>query len=101
MIRTNRDEPAFICAPFIIAGQGHRIVQNAFRIGEANAVLQQVRPGLRGVPNHSHICTICILAVGVKFCPPNVEVSGLRGFSRRSARLPGWAAFLGAGRDLP
>lgn len=22
---------------------------------------------------------------------PNVEVSGLRGFSRRSARLPGWA----------
>ncbi len=26
---------------------------------------------------------------------PNVEVSGLRGFSRRSARLPGWA-YLGA-----
>ena len=24
--------------------------------------------------------------------PPNVEVSGLRGFSRRSARLPGWAS---------
>ncbi|QDX79975.1 hypothetical protein B9N43_01110 [Denitratisoma sp. DHT3] len=23
---------------------------------------------------------------------PNVEVSGLRGFSRRSARLPGWAS---------
>jgi hypothetical protein len=23
----------------------------------------------------------------------NVEVSGLRGFSRRSARLPGWASF--------
>jgi len=22
---------------------------------------------------------------------PNVEVRGLRGFSRRSARLPGWA----------
>jgi hypothetical protein len=25
---------------------------------------------------------------------PNVEVSGLRGFSRRSARLPGWAQAL-------
>lgn len=24
---------------------------------------------------------------------PNVEVSGLRGFSRRSARLPGWGAW--------
>ncbi|GEM_PF-6554969 len=28
----------------------------------------------------------------------HVEVSGLRGFSRRSARLPGWAAAL-ASRD--
>lgn len=32
---------------------------------------------------------------------PTIEFTGLRGFSRISGAMLGWAAFLGAGRCLP
>jgi hypothetical protein len=41
-----------------------------------------------------HDCIECAHAIRER---SNVEVSGLRGFSRRSARLPGWASVLSTG----
>ena len=53
---------------------------SVFAFDNANSVDGVVVPiELRELVEYGHAMT------------PNVEVSGLRGFSRRSARLPGWA----------
>jgi hypothetical protein len=68
-IKTDRDESLLVLSQ-IIDRDGCWIEQHALGIGEADAMLAQVRLSLGWIPNGLHICIICIYAFGSKLNTP-------------------------------
>jgi hypothetical protein len=65
-IRAHGDIPPFTPIPRILSGEAVGIKENRLGIGEPDAVLAQIGPGLSRVPDRAHVCILCILLLEVQ-----------------------------------